>query len=157
MKKQQISSSMQRSKSQMASSVKKFVTEIDEEATVTKSMHSDYKHIQSTVNMVNNIVDINVISTSSKLAGHYLYESKQRLGDLNLNDVWPASNMYKVTIKENPWVNSFKAKTQANEINNNFRDTFDSNLSFSRLHSTTAVNLKKSLQNNFFPNIKNML
>jgi hypothetical protein len=143
----------------MAPSVKKFVTEIDEDLVATNSMQFDYSKItQSNVNMVNNIVDINLISSSSKLAGHYLYEAgKQRLSDLNLTDVWPSSSMYKVTIKDNPWVSSFKAKHQANEINSSFRDNFDSNLNFSRLPSSGGVNLKKSLQNGFFPNIKNML
>ncbi len=124
----------------------------------TNSINFDSnKMVQSNVNIVNNIVDINLISSSSKLAGHYLYESKQRLSDLNLTDVWPSSSMYKVTIKDNPWVSSFKAKHQAHEINSTFRDNFDSNLNFSRLNSSGGVNLKKSFQNNFFPNIKNML
>ena len=116
----------------------------------TKSLNVDLKNFpHSNINPITNVVDINVISNSSKLSGHYLYETKQRLSDLNLNEIWPASKMYKVTIKANPWVNSFKAKTIANEINSNFRDTFDS-LSFSRLNSS-----KKPI--NLFPSIKNML
>ena len=141
-----------RSKSTLAQSMlkKSPINELEE------SIHFDFKREQSNVNSVNNIVDINVISNSSKLASHYLYESKSRLGDMNLNEVWPASSMYKVTIKENPWVSSFKARSQANEINSSFRDNFDSNLSFSRLHST-GPKVKTPLQTNFFPNIKNLL
>lgn len=145
------------------------VFEMDDEI-ATKSVHFNYGREHSNINLVNNIVDLNVISSTSKLSGHYLsYEGKSRLADLNLNEIWPASTMYKVSIKENPWVTSFKAKSQANEINSTFRDNFDSNLSFTRLHSSAvaaaaAAKVKASQhaltaasQTNFFPNIKNLL
>lgn len=133
----------------------------------TKSLHWGREH--SNANLVNNIVDLNVISSTSKLSGHYLScaeQGKSRLADLNLNEIWPASTMYKVSIKENPWVTSFKAKSQANEINSSFRDNFDSNLSFTRLHSSTATAAKvkasqhaltTASQATFFPNIRHLL
>ena len=139
-----------RSKTQVITNMKSAHHVLPEVEDETKSINVDLKNLpHSNINPVTNVVDINVISNSSKLSGHYLYETKQRLSDLNLNEIWPASKMYKVTIKANPWVNSFKAKTIANEINSNFRDTFDS-LSFSRLNSS-----KKPI--NLFPSIKNML
>lgn len=156
--KKQLANSVKRSKSQLAPSVsKKTIPEVEDEKYALKPLNFNFNKglVQSNVNSINNIVDINVISNSSKLSGHYLYDGKQRLADLNLNEVWPTSSMYRVTIKENPWVSSFKAKSQANEINSNFRDTFDSNLTFSRLNSNSPM--KKTFPNNFFPNIKNML
>lgn len=148
-----LNSTFNRSKSNI--SMKKPLSEIEDET--NKSIPFDYKPIQSHVNSVNNIVDINVISNSSKLSGHFMYEGKQRLQDLNLNEVWPASSMYKVTIKENPWVSSFKAKSHAHEISSTFRDNFDSNLSFTRLHTSGTKKSQNITQNNFFPNIKNLL
>lgn len=170
------STSFQRSKSTLAPSALptaqsqrqrpiRSAFEMDDE-TATKSVHWGREH--SNINLVNNIVDLNVISSTSKLSGHYLSyaeQGKSRLADLNLNELWPASTMYKVSIKENPWVTSFKAKSQANEINSSFRDNFDSSLSFTRLHSSsvTAAKVKASQhaltasQTNFFPNIKHLL
>jgi hypothetical protein len=80
-----------------------------------------------TINSVKNVVDLNMISDSSRLSGHFLdvIQNKKRLADLNLNEMWPSSRMYKVSIKANPWVNSFKARTYANEVNTNFRNTLD--------------------------------
>ena len=71
-----------------------------EEEEATKSLRFDYRREHSHINLVNNIVDLNVISSSSKLSGHFLscYEGKRRLADLNLNEIWPASTMYKVGI-----------------------------------------------------------
>jgi hypothetical protein len=71
-----------------------------------------------------------------------------------------------VSIKENPWVASFKARSQANEIKSTFGDSFDSNLSFGRLHSgavaaTTKVKasqhvLTAAAHGHLLPNIKHM-
>ena len=157
--KKNLTNSVKRSKSQLAPSIsKKVIPEVEDERYALKPLNFNFNKglVQSNVNSINNIVDINVISSSSKLSGHYLYDAKQRLADLNLNEVWPTSSMYRVTIKENPWVSSFKAKSQANEINSNFRDTFDSNLTYSRLNASSPLK-NKTFPNNFFPNIKNML
>ncbi len=68
-----------------------------------------------------NVVDLNFLGNKSRLASHYLYQSTRHLSELNLYDLWPASRMVKFSIKANPWVNSFKARTFANEVNSNFR------------------------------------
>lgn len=106
-----------------------------------------------TINTVKNVVDLNEISDSSRLSGHYFTgvvqnknNQSKRLGDLNLNELWPSSRMYKVSIKANPWVNSFKARTFANEVNTNFRNTLDSGYSSNRLDTKRNISL--------LPNIK---
>ena len=105
------------------------------------------------INSVKNVVDLNVISDSSRLSGHYLemVQNKKRLADLNLNEMWPKSRMYKVSIKANPWVNSFKAKTHANEVNLSFRSTLESGYTTNSRSNTAKRNVS------LLPNIKQML
>jgi hypothetical protein len=68
------------------------------------------------------VIDLNATLEKSKLQSHFLSASStQNLPDLNLNNLWPNSRMYKVSLKGNPWVNSFKAKILANELNSTFR------------------------------------
>ena len=116
----------------------------------TKIFHSEdekkFEYLKrQNINSVKNVVDLNVISQSSKLSGHYLYDAKKKLGDMNLNNLWPESRMYKITIKANPWVNSFKAKTFANEVNTSFRNTYDTN------------KFENRFSHRMFPNIKHIL
>ena len=83
------------------------------------------------------IIDLNQLNNDSKLASHYLaFHSASHLSELKLYDLWPSSKMYKVTIKTNPWVDSFKAKSYAHEVNDSFR----------HFNPNTKANL--------FPNIK---
>jgi hypothetical protein len=68
------------------------------------------------------VIDLNATLDKSKLQSHFLFTtSTHNLPDLNLNNLWPNSRMYKVSLKGNPWVNSFKAKILANELNSTFR------------------------------------
>lgn len=117
-------------------------SQLDDE---TKSLYTK----PFTINAVKNVVDLNEISESSRLSGHYfsgVIQTKKKLADLNLNELWPSSRMYKVSIKGNSWVNSFKAKTYANEVNTNFRNTLESGYSSSRMDTKRNVTL--------LPNIK---
>lgn len=59
---------------------------------------------------------------------------------MNLNEMWPNSTMAKQAAKASPWINTFKAKSLANEINRNY---CESSLDPSR---TDYVN--------FLPNLK---
>lgn len=108
---------------------KSLINQLDKKSTHT--IEEDAKSAYTkplTINSVRNVVDLNVISDSSRLSGHFLdavIQRKKRLADMNLNEMWPSSRMYKVSIKANPWVNSFKARTYANEVNTNFRNTLD--------------------------------
>jgi hypothetical protein len=84
-----------------------------------KSLKANDSSMQTILNK--NVVDLNFLGNKSRLASHYLYQSKRQLSELNLHDIWPGSCMYKFSIKANPWVSSFKARTFANEVNSNFR------------------------------------
>lgn len=86
-----------------------------------------------------NVVDLNILSDNSRLASHYLFQSARHLSELNLYDLWPKSKMCKVTIKNNPWVNTFKARSFAHEVNNNFRN-----------YNASKYEIKSSM----FPHIK---
>ncbi len=54
-----------------------------------------------------------------------LDKNEQCLSDMNLNEMWPNSNMIKTATKSNNWINTFKAKTIANEINKNYNELVD--------------------------------
>ena len=84
-----------------------------------KSLKANDTSMQTTLSK--NVVDLNFLGNKSRLASHYLFQSTRQLSELNLHDLWPGSCMYKFSIKANPWVNSFKARSFANEVNTNFR------------------------------------
>lgn len=77
------------------------------------------------------VIDMNTIGQDSLLTGHYLFEttdnrrrfhpSFKKLGDLKLSEVWPQSNMCKLSRKANPWVRAQQEKSVANELNTFFR------------------------------------
>lgn len=54
---------------------------------------------------------------------HSNLEGRECLSDMNLNEMWPHSTMVKTT--NNNWINTFKAKSIANEINRNYCDSTD--------------------------------
>lgn len=81
------------------------------------------------------IIDLNQIAKNSQLSSHYRNRrivpvpldaiveraSRVRLTDLNLYADWPKSNMYKTSIRSNPWIKAYKEKSLANELNMHFR------------------------------------
>lgn len=101
-----------------------------------------------------NIVDLNLIGDKSKLSSHYMHQTVGNLSDLKLNDSWPKSNMYKFSIQSNPWVNAFKERSYANEINSNFRDfpTLSLKKNHNYIYMSSRIETKPSL--NLFPSIK---
>ncbi len=103
------------------------------------------------------VIDLNFVSNYSRLSEHYMrpysiVDRKECLSDMNLIQEWPSSTMYKNSFNSNSWVNSFKAKAIANEINKNYCDTNDS----SRLEYVSFTNVpKSSLDNRAESNLKN--
>ena len=73
-----------------------------------------------------------------------LDRNEQCLSDMNLNEMWPNSNMIKTATKSNNWINTFKAKTIANEINKNYNELVDpsSRLEFVSLMPNNNTNNK---------------
>lgn len=78
------------------------------------------------------IIDLNTIGQESHLSGHYLFETSDsrrrnnhanytKLGDLRLTEMWPQSNMCKLSQKTNAWVRTQQEKSVANELNSFFR------------------------------------
>ena len=125
------------------------------------------------------VIDLNFVSSTSRLSEHYLRpysinleQTECSLEKMNLNELWPHSTMVKQSTKSNSWINTFKAKSIANEINRTYCDTADPsrsdyvtylpslktpeiNASNSRLdnpNSTTKKNTKK--YSFFLPDIK---
>ena len=101
------------------------------------------------------IIDMNYLSDQSILSSHFLNQPAQRLGDLKLNENWPSSEMYKVTIQSNPWVKSFKERSIANEINSSFRELSSDDLKKNpNLFSYLPARNENKQSATFFPNIK---
>ena len=102
--------------------------------------------------MINiHVIDLNFVSSHSRLSEHYmrpysinLDRNEQCLSDMNLNEMWPNSNMIKTATKSNNWINTFKAKTIANEINKNYNELVDpsSRLEFVSLMPNNNTNNK---------------
>lgn len=103
------------------------------------------------------IIDLNAIGKDSQLSGHYLFETadnrrkrnaavaassgnnSKRLGDLRLAEMWPQSNMCKLSQKASPWVRAQQEKSMTNELNTFFR--------ISRDRSTSPTNVYANQMN----------
>lgn len=122
----------------------------------TKLNYNDY----SSSKAFKHVIDLNFVSSHSRLSEHYMrpysiIDRKECLSDMNLVEEWPSSTMYKNSINSTSWVNSFKAKATANEINKNYCDVNDP----SRLEYVPIANVNKSssLENRNESNMKSNL